>query len=251
MLLHGQPGSARDWHWLQAAIGNRLSTIAIDRPGYDGRTPPGGFAASGYAALRALDDAGVRRAVIVGHSFGGAVAVWLAVHHPERVAALVLAAPAANTASLVAVDRVLARPVIGPIASAAMLRGTALALSLGWPRHQLARAFALPDELLSEDARRLRSRAVLKAFVVEQRALIEELPPLEASLHTISAPTTVVIGTADFVVPPQAGRVLAQQIPGARLHELRGAHHVLPAEHPDALADLVVAAAEPGVSLSS
>jgi pimeloyl-ACP methyl ester carboxylesterase len=51
-----------------------------------------------------------------------------------------------------------------------------------------------------------------------------------------------VIGTADTIVPVQAGRQLSEQIPGAELVEIDGGHHVLAAEHPGRLADLILAA---------
>src|SRR5947208_2776334 len=81
------------------------------------------------AALAVLDRVGATRAVVVGHSLGGAVAAWLAATHPDRVASLVLIAPSANTESLVPLDRVLAAPLIGEILSAASLAGAGAALA--------------------------------------------------------------------------------------------------------------------------
>src|SRR5205807_9865975 len=95
LLLHGQPGTARDWDRVRDAIGTRAETIAIDRPGWDGDRPPADLAGNAQAALDALDAAGAERAVVVGHSFGGAVAAWVAATHRERVRALVLVAPSA------------------------------------------------------------------------------------------------------------------------------------------------------------
>jgi pimeloyl-ACP methyl ester carboxylesterase len=220
-MLHGQPGSARDWRALEAELDGRIDVLAIDRPGYDRATAPGGIAHSGEAAVAALDAAGHERALIVGHSFGGAVAAWLAVHHPDRVEGLVLVAPAANVASLLPVDRVLAAPLIGPLVSAAMLTGASLALR----------------------SRRLRSRATLKAVVVEQRALIKEIPLLDDELHLIATPTTIVFGSEDQIVPPDATKRLARQISGAKLVKLEGAGHLLPWEHPKEVAEAIVATA--------
>src|SRR5205807_6643224 len=93
LLLHGQPGSASDWNRVRAAIGGRAETIAIDRPGWDGDSSPLDLAGNAHAALEAIARAGAARAVVVGHSFGGAVAAWLAASEPERVRALVLVAP--------------------------------------------------------------------------------------------------------------------------------------------------------------
>ncbi len=241
LLLHGQPGSAHDWTLVQAAIADRVQTIAIDRPGWDGKSAPGGLGRSAEAAISALDALGEQQAVVVGLSFGGAVAAWLAVEHPERVAALMLVAPAANRASLQPVDRLLALPVAGYAASAGLLAGAGLALGSGRIRRRIERTFSLPEEYLRSASRRLRTPAAWEAFVVEQRALLRELPELEARLGQIAAPTTVVVGTADTVVPLAASRQLSRQIPGAELIEIPGGHHVLAAEHPGRLAELIVA----------
>jgi pimeloyl-ACP methyl ester carboxylesterase len=242
LLLHGQPGSAQDWDAVRDELGDRARTIAIDRPGWDGVSRPGGLAESARAGVAALDAAGVERATVVGLSFGGAVAAWMAVHHPERVAALVLAAPAANRASLEPIDRLLALPVIGYVASAALLSGVALGLASRRVRSWFGTAFALPDDYLRHSAKRFRGRAAWDAFVAEQRALFRDLPVLERRLSEIAVPTTVVVGTADAVVPIASVRLLVTQIPGAELVEIAGAHHVLPAEHPRAIADAILRA---------
>jgi pimeloyl-ACP methyl ester carboxylesterase len=242
LLFHGQPGSAADWDRLRAELGDRARTIAIDRPGWDGVSPAGGLAESARAGVAALDAAGVERAIVVGLSFGGAVAAWMAIYHPERVAALVLAAPAANQASLEPIDRLLALPVIGYVASAALLSGVAFGLTSRRVRRYFGSAFALPDDYLRASAQRFRGRAAWDAFVAEQRALFRDLPVLERRLSEIAVPTTVVIGTADPIVPLASGRLLATQIPGARLVEIPGAHHVLSAEHPEALAEVILRA---------
>lgn len=243
LFLHGQPGSARDWDRVLAVLGDRVSAIAIDRPGWDGVSRAGGVAHSGEAGVAALDRAGAERAVVVGLSFGGAVAAWIAVHHPERVAAVVLVSPAVNSASLAPVDRLLAAPVVGYAASAAILSGAALALASRRIRSYLQSTYSLPDEYLRAASRRFRGKSAWDAFVIEQRALLRELPELEARLDQIAAPTTIVIGTADAIVPPRAGRLLAQQIPGARLVEVDHGHHVLTAEDPKRVAEAILAAA--------
>lgn len=238
LLLHGQPGSARDWELVVRAIGDRASALAVDRPGWDGRSAPGGLAVSASAAASALG--GVQAATVVGLSYGAAVAAWLAVERPELVGALVLVSPAANVASLQAFDRLLAAPVIGYAASAAVLSGTALALTSGRVRRRLQQTFSLPDDYLRATARRWRGPAAWKAFVVEQRSLVRDLPLLEERLGSVSVPTTVVVGTSDTIVPVEAGRALARQIPGARLVEIDRGHHVLPAECPERLAELIL-----------
>jgi pimeloyl-ACP methyl ester carboxylesterase len=152
----------------------------------------------------------------------------------------VLAAPAANLASLEPIDRLLALPVIGDLASAAVLSGAALGLASRRVRRWYGLAVALPDDYLRASARKFRRRAAWDAFVAEQRALFRDLPVLERRLSEIAVPTTVVVGTADTIVPLASVRLLATQIPGAELVEIDGAHHVLPAEHPRALAEVIL-----------
>ncbi len=217
VLLHGQPGSGRDWNRVRRRLPPQLPVVAPDRPGYDGVSRPGGIAHSARAVIDWMDNAGVPRAHVAGLSFGGGVAAWLAAEHPQRVSSLLLISPAANRAALQRIDRLLAAPLLGPVLSTAMILGAGVALR----------------------SPRLLTRRAVSAVLVEQRAMLEELPALEAKLDRITAPTTIMIGTADTVVPPNAGRLLADQIRDARLVEIGGARHGLTRTHPEQVAQLI------------
>ena len=243
LLLHGQPGSARDWDRVRAAIGEPARVIAFDRPGWDGRTAATDLAGNAGAAIAMLDAQQVDRAIVVGHSFGGAIAAWLAAAHPARVAALVLAAPSANVASLNRVDRLLARPPFGAVLGAAVLAALGATLRAKPMRERIANQLALDGGYLEGAGQTLLSTAAWRAFSTEQRALIRGLPALEARLPQISAPTTIAIGTADRIVPPLSARLLAAQIGGADVVEIRGANHLLPQQHAERLARIILAAA--------
>ena len=237
LLLHGQPGSARDWDRVLDGLGRGADVLAVDRPGWDGRSPPTDLEGNAAAAIAALDAHGVARAVVVGHSFGGAVAAWLAVHHPERLGALILAAPSANRRAMYALDRVLASKVAGT----AVVAGAGAALSLSPLRRAVAARAHLDERYLREVARLLTRPSSWDAFVVEQRALLDGIPRLEPQLHRISTPTVIVAGAADRIVPTAAAELLAQQIPGAELVLLRRAGHLLPHRHADKLAEIITA----------
>jgi pimeloyl-ACP methyl ester carboxylesterase len=242
LLLHGQPGSARDWDGVIDAIGGGAVTVAIDRPGWDGSTRAAGLDGNVAAAISTLDERSLPRVTVVGHSFGGAVAAWMAVRHPDRVGALVLVAPSANAASLYGIDRWLAAPAIGYLASAAALSGLGAALTAAPLRRRIAKGLAIDDRYLSSAGRRLLTPAAWRSFVIEQRVLIGELPMLEARLPSITAPTRIVSGTEDHVVPLASVRALAGQIPGASLHMLEHAGHLLPLQNPAAVAEVVAGA---------
>jgi pimeloyl-ACP methyl ester carboxylesterase len=242
LLLHGQPGAASDWDRVRGAIGDRATTIAIDRPGWNGGAPPADLEGNARAALAALDSAGADRAVIVGHSFGGAVAAWLAATRSERVRALVLAAPSANAESLRWVDRLLAVPGLGYAVGAAALAGSGAALTARPLRARVGRELELDDRYLRSTRRMLLTPKAWRAFFAEQQLLFRDVPALEARLGQIVAPTTIVIGNGDRIVPPSSARLLAKQVRGARLVELARANHLLPQQRAERLADLIVEA---------
>lgn len=243
LLLHGQPGSAEDWQRVRLAIAGSARTIAIDRPGWNGRGAARDLAGNAESALAALDAEGARRAVIVGHSLGGAVAAWLAAEHPERVAALVLAAPSANRASLNRLDLLLAAPLTGPLLAAASLSAAGIALEISALRDRISSRLGLEGRYLQETGNTLLRPNTWRTFTSEQRMLIRELPALERRLVSINAPTTVVTGSADRIVTPASARQLAAQIRDATLVELPGATHLLPQQRPEQLAEIVVRAA--------
>ena len=242
LLLHGQPGHASDWDRVRAALGSRRRALAIDRPGWDRRTPPADLRGNAAAALAALDARGLARVTVVGHSFGAAVAAWLAAWNPERVSSLVLIAPAANVASLYRIDYWLAAPVAGYAASVATLAGVGAALSSSPVRRLVAGRLALDDRYLRGAARLLLDPMAWRAYSTEQRVLVRDLPTLERRLGSISAPTTIVAGTEDHVVPTESTKQLAAQIPGAELIELEHAGHLLLHQQSERLAELIVSA---------
>jgi len=246
LLLHGQPGSAEDWQRVRKAIGTRARAIAVNRPGWNGRDAPRGIVGNVHSAVSALDAEGIERATVVGHSLGGAVAAWLAAEHPDRVSALVLAAPSVNCASLNRLDRLLAAPVMGPLLSSAVLAGAGAALRTDALRQRVALGLGLDEPYLRQVAGALLRPATWRAFASEQRMLISELPALERRLPSIATPTTVVSGSADRIVTPSSARQLATQIPGAELVQLRGATHLLPQQRPAELAEIIVRASAAG-----
>jgi pimeloyl-ACP methyl ester carboxylesterase len=231
LLLHGQPGAASDWEHVRASIDGDARTIAFDRPGWDARSAARDLAGNASAARTVLDRAGVSRATVVGHSLGAAVAAWLAWSSPERVGRLVLVAPAANVDSLSVVDYLLATPLLGWLASVGAMAGGGLVLGSGPVRRRVAEATALDDRYLQSAGRALLAPSSWRSFVQEQRYLVRDVPVLEGRLAEISAPTTIIAGATDRVVPIAAARRLAGQIRGADLVEIEHAGHLVHLHH--------------------
>ena len=107
-------------------------------------------------------------------------------------------------------------------------------------RRALAQRMDLDEWHLRGLARRLSGPAAWRSFIVEQRALVRQLPLLDGKLELISAPTVVVAGEADHVVPATAARDLARQIPSGELVLLPRAGHLLPQMQSGRLAEIIV-----------
>jgi pimeloyl-ACP methyl ester carboxylesterase len=232
VMLHGQPGSGSDWQQLADQLPAGLRVVALDRPGYGAnRLPAGGFAFNARAVVAQLDARGIDRAVLVGHSYGGGVALSVAALAPERVEALVLLA-SVGPGCLTGWDRLLAAPVAGEVC----------ALAAWWLTPWLARA------RLAAIARLRRQPVVAsehvnwhiwgnsyhdhgplwRSFLTEQRALVAGLPGLAASLSNIGQPVLLLADPHDTLIPVETTHQLATALPDARVELLSAIGHHLP-----------------------
>jgi uncharacterized protein (TIRG00374 family) len=243
VLLHGQPGSPDDWHQVAERLPARLHAVAADRPGYgSSQLPAGGFAANARAVIDDLDVRGIDRAVLVGHSFGGGVAVAAASLAPERVEAVVLLA-SVGPGCANAWDRVLAAPAAGPLCALVAWKLTPwlararLAVARRWAGRNLR-----PNEHVNWQVWGRKDNAggaLWRTFLTEQRALLSELNELEAALPTVEVPVLVLADPRDTLVPVVTARCLARLLPDARLQLINGAGHHLPRRASGAVADAI------------
>jgi len=223
---------------MRLALGERLSArhrvILVDRPGmgWSKRKTRDGSAPQFQAAIlrEVLDRLGVERAVIVGHSWGGALAASFALDYPDRAEALILLASPLYphphpTTSLYAL---FAMPILGWVYARTLalplgLLFVGLALGSAFlpqlpPRHYLKRSAALlllrPSTFLAN----ARDMADLK----------RNLEPQPARYRGLSMPILLMSGTADFVVAPQLHAVpFAAAVTHAKLVMLPGIGHML------------------------
>ena len=248
VLIHGQPGSAADWGRLVPLLKGDHTVIVPDRPGY-GRTAGRalGFAGNAAALAAMLDRLGTGQAILVGHSWGGGVALAAAVNHPQYVKGLVLVASVRPGEALGWVDRMLASRYLGDALAATTIGSTGLVLRNRKIRELVERRLqGRPREVIRalEAVTGASTRApVWRSFVFEQRRLFDELGDLAPELQRITAPTIVLSGGSDHIVPPDVGGRLAADIPGARHHVVPGAHHLLPLDHPGEIESAVREAA--------
>jgi 2-hydroxymuconate-semialdehyde hydrolase len=248
VLVHGLPGSAIDWNPLPALLAERgHRVIRYDRAGYGfSDRPPLDGDAHTYAAnarqLGALLDAlGIERAPLVGWSYGGGVVQWLGGEEPARASHLVLVGsvgPAFGQSDEADdwVERV-ARSPLGPPLFRTVFALPPLAQRL--VEASLADAFSGAGHVPAGWAARMRAQLALPgtidAWITEERRLDQTRPAPER----VAAPTLVVHGSDDRVVPPRVGEDLARRIPGAELALVEGGSHMLPVTHAALLADRI------------
>ena len=251
VLLHGASANAADpmggVGYLLAARGFRV--IAFDRPGFGWSDRPGGRAdASPQAQGRLIADAlarmGVGPAIVLGHSWAGALALALALEHPERVSGLVLAAPVAmpmpGPITLPWYWRLALRPSVLWVLS----RTVGPPIALAYLREAGNRVFK-PEEPVPGYLETSRAALVLRphtllANVQDLVGLTPALTAMSPHYGSLHLPTTIVSGAADPIVRPALqAQPLARAIPGARLILLTGQGHMIQYTAPEALAGAV------------
>lgn len=253
LALHGQPGSGGLFQPLIPYVEDRVRLVAPDRPGYGAeRRPARGLAANAAVMAELLDELDVGPVTVVAHSWAGGVAVLLARRRPDLVAGLVLVAAACTPDSLDFMDRILVVPGVGDVVAGgglAVLDGVLPRVRrlVPWMPTRYHGRFlaALPDERVT-GARRGEWARQRRSFLVEQRALVEELPQVAAQLGALNVPTTVLCGAWDLVVAPRAATTLARCIPDAELIVLPEAGHFVMRDQPATLAEVIIRHAELG-----
>jgi pimeloyl-ACP methyl ester carboxylesterase len=245
LLLHGQPGSPADWDQVAERLPPQLRAAAEDRPGYGNNPlPAGGLAANARALISDLNARRIDSAVLVGHSYGGGIALLAAKIAPDRVEAVVLVA-SVGPGCINIWDRVLAAPVTGPACAL-----TAWKLTPWIARMRLAAARQSGADSLRPDdhvnwqvwGHGDNARGTLwRTFLVEQRALLRDITELERALPSIGVPVLVIADPRDAVVGAETAHRLARALPDASLRLVSGGGHHLPRRAPSAVAKAISA----------
>jgi pimeloyl-ACP methyl ester carboxylesterase len=235
VLIHGASGNLNDMTFrLAPRLAASHEVVALDRPGHgESGLPPGGGASirTQAALLRATVAAlGIERPIVVGHSYGGSVALAWAVDAPEALSGLVLLAAPSQVweGGLGLSTDLLASPATGPV----LARAVSHLATRGFAERTLDGVFAPqapPDGYLEHlDLSLVLQPASLRENARQLAALKEELRPMVPAYPALDLPVAIVHGEADRTVGLEIHSVpLARQIPGARLARLPGIGHML------------------------
>ena len=243
--LHGNgpllvliPGLGYDgWMYSRMIPGlaEQFQVISIDNRGSGlSDKPAGPYTAQMLAAdvIGLLDELGAAKAHIVGHSMGGFIAQALAIDYPERVDRLVLSAtnfggphhiPITPPAMAVLTD------VSGdPIER--LRRGIAISTAPGFAESNAE----FVESWLQYRVAHPIDPAGYQAQLAIGLGLLSEAASFEHKLGRVTAPTLLLFGEHDVVVPPGNAELLAAKLPHARVEILPNAGHVFPFETPEA-----------------
>ncbi len=241
LLIHGLGGSAANWTAVAPALAERRRVLVPELPGH-GRSAPlaaaPGLAPYADAVAAVLEQEGVRRSPVVGHSMGGAVALRLALRRPALVSGLVLAAAAGIRSTAAEVRRLLwIVGIVQPGRKVAPYRDriarSAVGRVLAFGRWGAADPPALDPEvaeaLLSGPAHHSDTWTAWQALVVED---------LRAELDRVACPRLVLWGAEDRQLPLGDGVEYARRL-DAPLRTIPDCGHLLIGERPDACLDAI------------
>ena len=213
--LHGAGGMRLSRsHVLLAA---QYRVIVFEVPGF-GHSPTNERSRSmpelARTMTQAITNLGLARYNLMGNSFGGTLALWMAVQQPEPLYALILVAPAAIR---------LAEAVLPQTLS---------------PEERLTLLYAHPE-------RQTLAPPLDAAILAKQQALVRRLigpardEALERRLPGLHVPVLVLFGTLDRMIPPEMGRLYCEKLPNCHLILVYDAGHAVDADRPEAFVSVV------------
>lgn len=233
LLIMGLGYPSYLWHRTRPVLAQRYRTIALDNRGAGQSDAPAGpypIALMASDAAAVLDAAGVSSAHVFGLSMGGMIAQEFALQYPQRVRSLILGCTAPG----------------GPNAVRAEKRVTEILMAQNMNPEEAAKAMrpyvydsSTPLERIEEDL------VIRRLWFPRREAYMAQLQGIFAwesygRLPQITAPTLVIHGETDQLVPPGNGQLIASRISGSRLVTLPQASHIFTTDQPQASQRIVM-----------
>lgn len=226
VLLHGWSDSCHAFGPLLSHLPSGLRAVSLTQRGHgDAPAPADGYDLETMTAdvLASMDDAGIERAVLVGHSMGSIVATRLALDSPDRVAGLVLIGAKPSFAD----------PALDPLYDA--VRGVEGSMDPAFVREFQESTLARPVDPRFLDG------VVSESLEVPARVWQAVIDPVlradhSAQLHRIRAPALILWGDRDEIATRADQDALVRQLPDARLVVHPGGGHAPHWEDPAAVA---------------
>jgi 3-oxoadipate enol-lactonase len=237
LLIQGWSGNHQ--HWGEPFLGllePDFDLIAYDHRGV-GWSPrvDDAFTIAELAddAAGLLDELGVASAHVLGISMGGMVAQELALRHPGRLRTLTLGCTFAGGPEASRTDTSVIRPMVEAMRSGDRER----AIRASWEANVSPPFAADEDAFAAFRGTVLEKPTALAVIMLQMQAIAGH--DTSARLAEIAAPTLVIHGSEDRMLPVSNGEAIARAIPGARLERLEGVGHLFWLEQPERSAELL------------
>lgn len=246
VLIHGLGGQMHNFtHSLLDRLKRDHRVIILDRPGsgYSTRHGSAAFAAQAQTIARFIDALELERPLVVGHSLGGAIALALALDHPQRVGGLALLAPATQPGK-----------EVPPLFRGLYVRSRLMRRLMGWtlaiPMSIIYRELvlgtvfgsgAVPADYAIKGGGllTLRPRSYIAASS-DLMAAIEDLRHLPARYGSLTVPVGILFGTNDLLLDHAVhGGGLAAKLPGAHFELIEDGGHMIVITSADHCADFI------------
>ena len=246
LLLHGMAGSSETWRAIIPQLSRRYRVVAPDLIGHgQSAKPRGDYSLGAFAVwLRdLLDELGVTRATVVGHSLGGGVAMQFVYQHPDYCQRLILISSGGLGPDVGLVLRLLSAPgaelvlpVIAPqpvLAAGNKLRSWFSSAGIQSPRG--AEVWSAYSSLADSQTR--------NAFLRTLRSVVDYRGQAVSALNRLhlasDLPTMAIWGDQDKIIPVEHAHAAHAARAGSRVEVLAGVGHFPQLERPSEVVDLI------------
>jgi pimeloyl-ACP methyl ester carboxylesterase len=235
LLIMGLGYTSEMWHRVAPVLATRFRVITFDNRGVGGSGKPTGpypIATMAEDAAAVMRAAGIESAHVFGISMGGMIAQELALRHPEMVRSLILGCTACGGTEAV--------PAAGAVLRVLNARATMTPEEGVWAMVPFIYDASTPRERIEEDlAIRIRTFPAAASYLAQLGGI--QAWGSYSRLGSIKAPTLIIHGENDQLIPPENAKILAGAIPGARLAMLASASHIFPTDQPERSIELILA----------
>lgn len=241
ILISGLGYSLWQWHKMIPFLAEHFQVITFDNRGIgQSDRPAGPYTAQMLAAdtVGLLNELGIEKAIVMGHSMGGFIAQAIALDFPQAVEKLILCSTNFGGPRHVPVTAE-AMKVLSDVTSDALTRfknGLSVSTAPGWTEKN--------PEMIAEWIKWRMANPIELAPYQAQMAiglgLISEAAAFEMKLSRLNVPTLILFGAHDKVVPPANASLLAEKIAGSKVVIFPDAGHFFPIEIAEAAARAVI-----------
>jgi pimeloyl-ACP methyl ester carboxylesterase len=248
ILLHGFGASCRTWGRLKAEFFHGFRLISIDLKGFglSGKPRDQRYSARDQSdiVIKFIEKHDLRDVILVGHSFGGAVALLTCIRiqtsseKSPPIAGMILIGAASFRQELPSFIRILQIPFLSHLL-------LALAPASFFTKIILAKAFydktRITREIVDIYAGPLKLPGSRHALIATAKKLVPgDMESITGSYSGIRMPVLLIWGEQDVIVPLEVGRRLESVLPGATLHIIRKCGHIPQEEYPEETSRLLL-----------